>query len=277
MSTQDRRPLSTRKTIPRAPLTRRYGARDGSVKRGTDTRVLDSPTEAVHPLADSLRTTAEVVAAMHREDAVAVRAVGHVQKQIVALADAVARCIEAGGRIYYVGAGTSGRLGALDAAEWAPTFGTAANLVTALIAGGPRALSHAIEEVEANALAGVEAVRDVGKGDLVCGISASGTTRFVSGALINARAHGATTALITCNPRPRVRDVDHLIIAETGPEIVAGSTRLKAGTATKLILNAVSTAAMFKLGRIVRGRMVNLQPLNPKLRARLAHCMQSRT
>jgi N-acetylmuramic acid 6-phosphate etherase len=105
--------------------------------------------------------------------------------------------------------------------------------------------------------------------DLVIGITASGTTPFVKGALEKARRHGAATALVTCNPRSTIK-ADHVIAADTGAEIVAGSTRLKAGTATKLILNAISTAAMFKLGRVVRGRMAYLRPLNPKLRARLA-------
>jgi N-acetylmuramic acid 6-phosphate etherase len=227
------------------------------------------PTEALHPLAERLRGTSSVVRAMHKEDLAAVRAVGRVLPRIAALADALADRLAHGGRLFYVGAGTSGRLGALDAAEWPPTFGTAPRLAQALIAGGPRALRRSIEEVEADPGSGARAVRPVTERDLVCGITASGTTPFVLAALDEARRRGATTALVTCNPKTKAR-VDHLVAVATGAELVAGSTRLKAGTATKLVLNAVSTAAMFALGRVVRGRMLYVQPLNPKLRARLA-------
>ncbi len=227
------------------------------------------PTEAVHARADHLDalTTRELVRALNREDAVAVRAVGEAGGDIAGLADALVRVIGAGGRLYYVGAGTSGRLGALDAAEWPPTFGTPRSLAVAVIAGGPRALRRAVEEIEAQPKAGARAMRPVRAKDLVIGITASGTTPFVLGALAEARRRGATTALVTCSPLARAR-VDHRVTADTGAELVAGSTRLKAGTATKLVLNAVSTAAMIRLGRVRRGRMAFLQPLNPKLRAR---------
>jgi N-acetylmuramic acid 6-phosphate etherase len=227
------------------------------------------PTEAVHARADRLDAlpTRELVRALNREDAVAVRAVGEAGADIAALADALAGVIRGGGRLYYVGAGTSGRLGALDAAEWPPTFGTPRSLAVAVIAGGPRALQRAIEEIEAQPKAGARALREVTGRDLVIGITASGTTPFVHGALAEARRRGATTALVTCNPGAKAR-VDHRVTADTGAELVAGSTRLKAGTATKLILNAISTAAMIRLGRVKRGRMAFVQPLNPKLRAR---------
>lgn len=227
------------------------------------------PTEAVHRDADRLdaATTRHIVRALNREDALAVRAVGAAGAEIAALADALVMTIRSGGRLYYVGAGTSGRLGALDAAEWPPTFGTEPSLATAIIAGGPKALRSAIEEIEAKAEAGARAVARVGVRDLVIGITASGTTPFVLGALAEARRRRATTALVTCNPGAKAK-VDHRVTADTGAELVAGSTRLKAGTATKLILNAVSTAAMIRLGRVKRGRMAFLQPLNPKLRAR---------
>jgi N-acetylmuramic acid 6-phosphate etherase len=226
------------------------------------------PTEALHPLADRLQGTASVVRAMHREDLAAVRAVGRALPRIAALADDVAARLGFGGRLFYVGAGTSGRLGALDAAEWPPTFGTPPALAQAILAGGPRALRRAVEEVESDPRAGARAMKKVGARDIVIGITASGTTPFVLGALAEARRRRAATALVTCNPQAKAR-VDHRVVAATGAEVVAGSTRLKAGTATKLILNAVSTAAMFKLGRVHRGRMIYLQPLNPKLRARL--------
>ncbi|MBL8951414.1 MAG: N-acetylmuramic acid 6-phosphate etherase [Myxococcaceae bacterium] len=227
------------------------------------------PTEAVHPRADELdgASTRALVRALNREDAVAVRAVGEAGAAVAALADALVETIRRRGRLYYVGAGTSGRLGALDAAEWPPTFGTPRTLAVAVLAGGPRAMRTAIEEVEAQPAAGARAMRAVRPVDLVVGITASGTTPFVLGALAEARRRGATTALVTSNPHAKTR-VDHRVTADTGAELVAGSTRLKAGTATKLILNAVSTAAMIRLGRVKRGRMAFLQPLNPKLRAR---------
>jgi N-acetylmuramic acid 6-phosphate etherase len=229
------------------------------------------PTEGVHRDADRLdaASTRELVRAMNREDALAVRAVAQAGADIAALADAVEQTLRHGGRLFYVGAGTSGRLGALDAAEWPPTFGTSPRLATAIIAGGNRALLRAVEEIEAKPRAGVEAMRRVRAGDIVIGITASGTTPFVLGALSEARRKKAITALVTCNPSAAAR-VDHRVTADTGAELVAGSTRLKAGTATKLILNAVSTAAMIRLGRVKRGRMAFVQPLNPKLRARAA-------
>jgi N-acetylmuramic acid 6-phosphate etherase len=226
------------------------------------------PTEAVHPRARSLDDVARLVAQMNREDLVAVRAVGKARRQIIALAEVLAETLQRGGRLFYVGAGTSGRLGALDAAEWPPTFGTPRSWAQAIIAGGPRALQQSIEEVEADEGAGRRAMKKISEGDLVCGISASGATPFVLAALATSWQRGATTALITCNPQTRAR-VDHLIALDTGPEVIAGSTRLKAGTATKLVLNAISTAAMVKLQRVRRGVMINVQPLNPKLRARL--------
>ncbi|MBK7864813.1 MAG: N-acetylmuramic acid 6-phosphate etherase [Archangiaceae bacterium] len=196
-------------------------------------------------------------------------------EQIAALADVLAETLLLGGRLFYVGAGTSGRLGALDAAEWPPTFGTPPRWAKALIAGGPKALRRAVEEVEANPRAGAKAVRAaVREGDLVIGITASGTTPFVLGALAEAKRRRAVTALVTCNPKAPAK-VDFRVSADTGAELVAGSTRLKAGTATKLVLNAVSTVAMIRLGRVKRGRMIFLRPLNPKLRARAARIAAS--
>ena len=231
----------------------------------------DLPTEAVHAKADRLdgATTRHIVRELNREDLRAVRAVAEAGDDIAALAEALVATIKAGGRLFYVGAGTSGRLGALDAAEWPPTFGTEPGLAQAVIAGGPKAFRQAIEEIEAKPKAGAAAMKAVTPKDLVIGITASGTTPFVHGALAEAKRRGATTGLITSNPKARAK-VDHRVTADTGAELVAGSTRLKAGTATKLILNAISTAAMIRLGRIQKGRMAYLKPLNPKLRARAA-------
>jgi N-acetylmuramic acid 6-phosphate etherase len=207
---------------------------------------------------------------MHQEDLAALRAVRTALPSVAEAAQAVAGVLRAGGRLLYVGAGTSGRLGVLDASECPPTFGTPPSQVQAVIAGGRRALTHAVEGAEDGKAAGAEAVRRfrAGPRDVVCGISASASTPFVLGALAEARRRRARTLLVCCNPPgPRVR-VDLVILAPTGPELVAGSTRLKAGTATKLILNALTTAAFVSLGKVYRGRMVDVRPTNAKLRAR---------
>ena len=195
---------------------------------------------------------------MHQEDLAAVRAVRSARPFVAQAARAVAEALRAGGRLLYVGAGTSGRLGVLDASECPPTFGTAPSQVQAAIAGGRRALTSAVEGAEDDKAAGAEAVRRfrASPRDVVCGISASASTPYVLGALAEARRRRARTMLVCCNPpRPRTR-VDWVILAPTGPELVAGSTRLKAGTATKLILNAITTAAFISLGTVYRGRMV---------------------
>jgi N-acetylmuramic acid 6-phosphate etherase len=188
------------------------------------------------------------------------------------LAERVAEALAGGGRLIYVGAGTSGRLGLLDAAECPPTFGTEPWQVQAIIAGGTPAILKAVEDAEDDAKAGARAVLALKPTatDVVCGISASAQTRFVIGALAAARKAGSHTVLICCNPKARRSLADQLLVANTGAELVAGSTRLKAGTATKLILNSISTAAMVRLGRVVAGQMVQLQPLNRKLRKRAA-------
>ncbi len=188
---------------------------------------------------------------------------------IAALADEVARTLRSGGRLVYAGAGTSGRLGALDAAECPPTFGVAPSRVVALVAGGPRALRRAVEGAEDDATAGAAAVRRarIGARDLVVGISASGTTPYVLAALAEARRRGAGTALVTSNPSARAA-ADRRIVLETGPERVAGSTRMKAGTAAKMALGLLSTAAFVRLGAVRSGRMVALRAGSAKLRAR---------
>jgi len=216
---------------------------------------------------------------MHQEDLAAVRAVRSARPFVAQAARAVAEALRAGGRLLYVGAGTSGRLGVLDASECPPTFGTAPSQVQAAIAGGRRALTSAVEGAEDDKAAGAEAVRRfrASPRDVVCGISASASTPYVLGALAEARRRRARTMLVCCNPpRPRTR-VDWVILAPTGPELVAGSTRLKAGTATKLILNAITTAAFISLGKVYRGRMVDLRQANAKLRARAARMVAELT
>ncbi|MDQ3265199.1 MAG: N-acetylmuramic acid 6-phosphate etherase [Myxococcota bacterium] len=230
-------------------------------------------TEKLHPHAEDLdlESSLEIVRRLNAEDVLAARAVGKAAKAIVLAADAVAWAIAGGGRLIYVGAGTSGRLGVLDAAECPPTFGTSPSQVVGVIAGGARALRRAVEGAEDDAADGAAQLRKlrVGPRDVVCGITASARTPFVLGALAEARRRKARTVLVCCARPPRGSPaVDVLALADTGPELVAGSTRLKAGTATKLILNAISTTAMIRLGKVYRGRMVDLQSTNAKLRDR---------
>jgi N-acetylmuramic acid 6-phosphate etherase len=216
--------------------------------------------------------TLELLKRLHAEDVNAVRATAAVLPKVSRLAERVARCLAAGGRLVYVGAGTSGRLGALDAAECPPTFGTEPRQVQAVLAGGRRALWRAVEGAEDDEAGGRTAMVKLraGPGDVILGLSASGQAAFVWGALKEARRRGAYTALLTSNPRLQGlgKRVDVPLVVRTGPELVAGSTRLKAGTAQKLVLNALSTAAMVRLGRVYAGRMVHLKPTNRKLRAR---------
>jgi N-acetylmuramic acid 6-phosphate etherase len=240
------------------------------LKRRTPTPA--PPTERLHPRSEDLdlRPVAEVVARLHAEDLAAVQAVGRVLPEIAAAAELAAAALRAGGRLIYVGAGTSGRLGALDAAECPPTFGVSPAQVVALVAGGPRALRRAVEGAEDDRTAGQRDLLRLRPGpkDLVIGITASSTTPYVLGALAQARRARARTALVCCNPACSRALAEITLVPDTGPELVAGSTRLKAGTATKLVLNAISTAAMVRLGKVYRGRMVDLRPTNQKLRAR---------
>ena len=219
-----------------------------------------------------LATPLEIVDAIAGEDRSVPAAVAAERERIaeaVALAEAAFR---AGGRLFYVGAGTSGRLGVLDAAECPPTFGTDPSMVQGLIAGGLPALTRAQEGAEDRPGDGAAAVRAAGVGpsDFVVGIAASGTTPYVRGALDAARQAGARTAFLTCTPVASdvVASVDVVIAPLVGPEVVTGSTRLKAGTATKLVLNMISTGAMIRIGKTYGNLMVDLRATNAKLAAR---------
>lgn len=193
------------------------------------------------------------------------------ERSILRVINAAADCLRAGGRMIYVGAGTSGRLGVLDASECPPTFGVSENRVVALIAGGDEALRHSIEGAEDDedqAVCDLEALGPPpNSSDLVIGITASGTTPYVLAALKKARDLGTMTAIICCNPVP-LDTADIVIALDTGPEILPGSTRLKAGTATKMVLNQISTGAMAKAGYVFEGLMVGVRPVNAKLRQR---------
>lgn len=228
-------------------------------------------TEAPHPAGavDRLPSTRLVVARLHAGDREAVAAVERALPSIARLAGLAAARLARGGRLVYAGAGTSGRLGALDAAECPPTFGVAPSRVLALVAGGRRALSRSVEGAEDDRAAATRAVARarVGRADVVVGISASGTTPFVLAALAAARRRGAATALVTSNPAARAA-ADVRVVLATGPEVIAGSTRMKAGTAAKMALGLVSSAAFVALGAVREGRMVALRPTNEKLRRR---------
>jgi len=235
-------------------------------------------TERANPRTRALdRLDARAIARlMNREDRAAVAAVGRVAPAIAAAVDRVVAALAAGGRLFFVGAGTSGRLGVLEAAECPPTFGTRPGMVQAIMAGGRRAVFRSREGAEDDAGAAARAVRArVRRDDVVVGVSASGVTPFVRAALVTAAARGAGTILVACNPRSgrefvagRPDRSTILVAPAPGPEVLAGSTRLKAGTATKLVLNTLTTASMTRLGKVYGNRMVDLQPRSAKLRAR---------
>lgn len=219
----------------------------------------------------------EIVRVLNREDARVAGAVRRELPKIARAVDAIVKSLRGGGRLFYVGAGTSGRLAVLDAAECPPTFGTRPEMVQALIAGGQRAVLHAVEGAEDSARNGA---RDLGKaglkrGDVVVGIAASGTTPYVLGAMRYARAKGGTTIAVASNSRsPLAKQAQIAIVPETGPEAIAGSTRMKAGTAQKMVLNMLSTASMVRLGRVYGNRMICMEATNEKLRRRTARILE---
>jgi N-acetylmuramic acid 6-phosphate etherase len=232
----------------------------------------DLRTEAGNPRAQDLDTltTRELVALTFQEDTAAQAACAAVSDEVAELADRVVSSLRQGGRLVYVGAGTSGRMGVIDAVELGPTFGVEPSQVTAIMAGGERAVSQAQEGTEDDRGAGYREVvaLGVGENDAVVGLSASGRTRFTEGALDAAGSRDAFTALITCNPPQPSVVADQIIVLDTGPEVLAGSTRMKAGTATKMVLNALSLAVMTQLGKVYGNRMVDLRTGSRKLRDR---------
>jgi N-acetylmuramic acid 6-phosphate etherase len=232
-------------------------------------------TEAPHPRSAQLhrRSTGAVVRLLLEEEQKSQAAALRAQGAITRAAELVATALAQGGRLIYAGAGTSGRLGALDAAELPPSFGLDPAKALAVVAGGPAALRRAVEGAEDRLGALRSAFRRLGVGpkDVVCAIAASGITPFARVALDEAAVRGAARIFITCAPhvaRAVRSQVDVLVLLAVGPEVLAGSTRLKAGTATKMALNAISTAAMVRLGKVWRGRMVDLVATSAKLRDR---------
>jgi N-acetylmuramic acid 6-phosphate etherase len=234
---------------------------------------MDLPaTEQVNPRTRDLDRLSprELVAALQAEDRHAVEAAARARDAIAALVERAHAALAGGGRLVLVGAGTSGRLAVLEASECPPTFSTSPDLVVALMAGGERAFTKAVEGAEDDGPQGGRDVRaaSVTAKDLVIGVTASGRTPYVLGALAEARARGAPTALMACSPPADASVADALVLLETGPEALAGSTRLKAGTACKVALNAVTTGAMVLLGKVHGNLMVDVAPTNAKLRER---------
>jgi len=238
-------------------------------RRSIEQRVTEHRNPASRNL-DRL-STEQILQLMSREDRTVAVAVQREMPAIVRAADAIVAALRSGGRLFYVGAGSSGRMAVLDAAEIAPTFGTSPELVQALIAGGRQAVTSAVEGAEdavRNGKRDLRARRFSGK-DIIVGIAASGTTPYVLGALKYARAQGATIIALTSNRRMPITQLADIVIApEVGPEVVTGSTRLKAGTSQKLVLNMLSTTAMVRLGHVYENLMIDAVLTNQKLEDR---------
>ncbi|HEX6719609.1 MAG TPA: N-acetylmuramic acid 6-phosphate etherase [Pyrinomonadaceae bacterium] len=239
-------------------------------------------TEQENPLSRDLssRSTAEIVSLMNEEDALVAAAVKSVLGDVVkAVDETVARLVK-GGRLFYTGTGTSGRLGVLDASECPPTFGVSPELVQAVIAGGYDACYRAVEASEDDADAGAADLKQRGfaGGDVLVGIAASGRTLYTVGAVKYARALGAFTVALTVVPgSPIIQAAELSIVPVVGPEVLTGSSRLKAGTAQKMVLNMISTATMVRLGYVSGNRMSNLQARNTKLRERAVRILMAET
>jgi N-acetylmuramic acid 6-phosphate etherase len=231
------------------------------------------PTEQANPRTQNIDqlSTLAMLQRINNEDQGVAMAVAAAMPMIARVVDAIVKSMRAGGRLFYFGAGTSGRLGVLDASECPPTYGVEPELVQAFIAGGEDALRHAVEGAEDSVELGQADAEKANfrAGDVVVGLSASGGAPYVLAVMESARAQGCITASVTCNPSSKLAAaVDFPIVAEVGPEPVAGSTRMKAGTAQKLILNMLTTGAMIQQGKTYRNLMVDVQPTNQKLQLR---------
>ena len=230
-----------------------------------ESRITEQPSRYRNLEQMSIR---ELLGHINEEDKLVPLAVERAIPQIEKLVEAIVDCMLAGGRLFYVGAGTSGRLGILDASECPPTFGVLQGLVIGLIAGGDKAIRMAVEHAEDDTGQCWKDLVDYGIGtsDVVIGIAASGTTPYVLGGMKECRERGIVTGGITCNTgSPLALAVEYPVEVESGPEFVTGSTRMKSGTAQKLVLNMISTSVMIRLGRVEDNRMVNMQLTNNKL------------
>jgi len=222
-------------------------------------------------------TTAEMAACIQLENENAVHAVGKALLSIEKACDCIAERLSLGGRLIYIGAGSSGRLGVLDAVECPPTYGVPQSMVIGIIAGGPKCMFQAAEKEEDDTINGIQDMQaqDLTEKDTVVGISAAGNAAYVIGALEYANSIGCATVGITSNPGSKITECAAIpIVTETGPEVITGSTRMKAGTAQKMILNMLSTISMIKLGHVYENMMVNLRPTNEKLKKRMISIVQ---
>lgn len=238
------------------------------------------PTEQRNPRTDGidLLPTPDMLSLLHAEDASVPEAVRPALGPLATVVDAAADRVRKGGRVHYFGAGSSGRIAVLDAAELLPTFGLAPGVVVAHLAGGMGAMVTAAEGAEDDVRTGGVDAADATAADLVIGLSASGRTPYVAGALTAAAARGAFTAVATCNPGSALRSLaDVAIVAETGPEALAGSTRLKATSALKMILNSFSTGLMIRLGKTYSNLMIEVRATNDKLRVRQVRILREAT
>jgi N-acetylmuramic acid 6-phosphate etherase len=236
-----------------------------SGKNGNNTSITESPSNFEDLDKMSVH---ELLTNINHEDSKVYLAVAKAIPQVEEVVNRILVRMTKGGRVFYLGAGTSGRLGVLDASELPPTFGVPDNLFIGLIAGGETALRRAVEDAEDDTTRAWKELEifKINSNDIVIGIAASGTTPYVIGGIMKAREKGILTACITCNPASRIVEVTELpIIVVVGPEFVTGSTRLKAGTAQKMILNMISTSVMIKLGRVKGNKMINMQLTNKKL------------
>jgi N-acetylmuramic acid 6-phosphate etherase len=214
------------------------------------------------------KTTREILTVINNEDKKVPFAVERILPEIALLVDDIVAAFQKGGRLIYIGAGTSGRLGVLDASECPPTYGVSPEMVQGLIAGGREALTKSIESAEDRAEDGVAELERLGfnRDDVLVGITASGQAPYVVGALEYARELGAVSAAISCNARSKTFELaKHRLFVDVGPEVVTGSTRMKSGTAQKLVLNMLSTASMIRIGKVYKNLMVDLRPVNKKL------------
>lgn len=239
-------------------------------------------TESSNPLTRELdaMSVTDILRVMNDEDAGVAAAVAVAIPQIVRAVDLAVAALSAGGRLVYLGAGTSGRLGVLDAAECPPTFGTDPAQVVGLLAGGPEAMFRAVEGAEDSRQLGADDLAAIGltDRDVVVGLAASGRTPYVLGGLDHARGVGAATVAVSCTPNAQISGhADVAIEVDNGPEVLTGSTRLKAGTSQKLVLNMISTATMVRLGKVYGNLMVDVRPSNEKLVARAVRIVRAAT
>lgn len=225
-------------------------------------------------------SVAQIITNINKEDFHVAKAVKQALPQIIKMIEAVSKKMIEGGRLFYIGAGTSGRLGILDASECPPTYGVPQGLVIGIIAGGEKAIINAIENAEDNVGKGWKDLKayKINSKDVVIGIASSGTTPYVIGALQKCKEHNIVTGSIACNPDSPISDVaDFPVEVIVGPEFVTGSTRMKSGTAQKMILNMISTAAMIKLGRVEGNKMVNMKLTNAKVVKRGTRMLMEKT